>query len=107
MIATIYRPVQVLYDANFALCFFLFCPRSLARMGYAAFIALCCLWVPLFLNVVDHWMWLEANNGNANYMFFQCLAYNVFLGIVLAQFVSASVQHDKALRLEKQIKAAK
>lgn len=106
MIAAIYRPVQVLYDANFALCFFLFCPRSLARMGYAAFIALCCLWVPLILNVVDNWMWLEANNGNANYMFFQCLAYNVFLGIVLGQFVSASVQHDKALRLEQEIKAA-
>ena len=107
MIAALYRPVQVLYDANFALCFFLFCPRSLARMGYAAFVALVCLWVPLILNVVDHWMWMDANNGNANYMFFQCLAYNVFLGIVLAQFVSASMQHDKALRLEREMRPIK
>jgi len=99
MIWTIFRPVQVLYDANFAFCFFLFCPQSLARMGYAAFIALCCLLVPVILNIVDHWMWLDANNGNANYMFFQCLAYNVFLGIILGQFTSASMQRDKALRL--------
>jgi hypothetical protein len=56
--------------------------------------------VPVLLNVVDHGMWLEANNGNANYMFFQCLAYNVFWGIVLGQFVSASMQRDKALRID-------
>ncbi len=102
MTGTLFRPVQVLYDANFAFCFFLFCPRSLARMGYAAFISLVCLLVPLILNIVDHWMWLDANNGNANYMFFQCLAYNVFLGVVLGQFVSASMQRDKALRLAKE-----
>ena len=68
-------------------------------MGTPALIALCCLFVPVLLNVVDHWMWLESNNGNANYMFFQCLAYNTFLAIVLGQFISASVQRDKALRL--------
>jgi hypothetical protein len=44
-------------------------------------------------------MWLDANNGNANYMFFQCLAYNVFMGIILGQFTSASMQRDKALRI--------
>lgn len=102
MIWTIYRPVQVLYDANFAFCFFLFSPQSLARMGSPAFIALCCLIVPVILNIVDHWMWLDANNGNPNYMFFQCLAYNVFLAIILGQFTSASMQRDKALRLTHQ-----
>lgn len=55
--------------------------------------------VPVLLNIVDHWMWLEGNNGNANYMFFQCLAYNVFLGIILGQLTSASMQRDKALRI--------
>mmetsp|Transcript_14694 Transcript_14694/g.25465 ORF Transcript_14694/g.25465 Transcript_14694/m.25465 type:complete len:285 (-) Transcript_14694:134-988(-) len=100
IIWTIYRPVQVLYDANFALCLSMLCPRSLARMGVPSFISLCCIMVPVILNVVDHWMWLEVNNGNANYMFFQCLAYNVFLGIICAQFVSASMQRDKALRIK-------
>jgi len=99
MVWTIYRPVQVLFDMNVALCFFLFSPRSLARMGYGSVIALCCIPVPLFLNIVDHWMWLDANNGNANYIFFQCLAHNVFLGIILGQFTSASMKRDKALRL--------
>jgi GPI transamidase subunit PIG-U len=69
-------------------------------MGIPTFISLCSMMVPVLLNVVDHWMWLEANNGNANYMYFQCLAYNVFWGIVLGQFVSASVQRDKALRVD-------
>ena len=103
MVWTIYRPVQVLYDANFALCFFLLSPQSLARMGIPSLVALCCLLVPVILNIVDNWMWLDANNGNANYMFFQCLAYNVFLGIILGQFTSASMQRDKALRLTYQI----
>lgn len=99
LIWTIYRPMQVLYDANLAFCFFLFSPRSLARMETPAFVSLCCLLVPVILNVVDHWMWLDANNGNANYMFFQCLAYNVFLAVVLGQFTTASMQRDKALRI--------
>ena len=95
----IYRPVQVLQDANVALCLILFSPRSMARMGIPSFVALCSIMVPVLLNIVDHWMWLERNNGNANYMFFQCLAYNVFLGIILGQFTSASAQRDKALRI--------
>jgi hypothetical protein len=69
-------------------------------MGVPTLISLCSMMVPVLLYVVDHWMWLESNNGNANYMFFQCLAYNVFWGIVLGQFVSASVQRDKALRID-------
>jgi phosphatidylinositol glycan class U len=49
-------------------------------------------------------MWLETNTGNANYVFFQCLAYNVFLSIILGQFCNASLQRDKALRLAAKIK---
>jgi len=106
MLWTIYRPEQVLYDANLAFCFFLFSPQSLARMGFPAFIAMCCLIVPVLLYIVDRWMWLDCNNGNANYMFFQCLAYNTFLAIILGQFISASMQRDKALRLtyEKEVR---
>jgi len=99
MIWTMFRSVETLFDANLALCFFLLCPRSLARMTPVAFVALCSMGVPVVLNVVDHWMWLAPNTGNANYMFFQCLAFNVFLGILLGQFCKASLERDKALRL--------
>ena len=99
MIFTIFRPVETLFDANFALCFLLLCPRSLARMSTVAFLSVCSLGVPVILNVVDHWMWLGPHTGNANYMYFQCLAYNVFLGIILGQFCKASSERDKALRL--------
>jgi hypothetical protein len=89
----------VLQDANLALSLMLFNPRSLARMGVPAFVSLLCIIVPVLLNIVDHWMWLEGNNGNANYMFFQCLTYNVFLGIILGQLTTASVQRDKTMRI--------
>ena len=71
-------------------------------------VALVSMWVPVILYVVDYWMWLGPGTGNANYIFFQCLAYNVFVGIILGQFVSACVQRDKALRLvRKQEEVAK
>jgi GPI transamidase subunit PIG-U len=68
-------------------------------MGTAAFLALSCMAVPIILNIVDHWMWLGPNTGNANYMYFQCLAFNVFLGVILVQFCKGSLERDKALRL--------
>lgn len=99
MIFTIFRPVETLFDANLSFCFLLLCPRSLSRMGTVVFLSLCSMGVPVILNVVDHWMWLGPHTGNANYMFFQCLAYNIFLGIILGQFCKASLERDKALRL--------
>jgi hypothetical protein len=44
-------------------------------------------------------MWLETSSGNANYIYFQCLGYNAFLGILVGQFCSATLQRDKALRM--------
>jgi hypothetical protein len=44
-------------------------------------------------------MWLETSSGNANYIYFQCLGYNAFLGILIGQFCSATLQRDKALRM--------
>lgn len=99
MLWCIFAPIQTLYETNFIFCFLILCPKSLARMEKIAFFALCSLCVPLILNIVDQWMWLETNTGNANYLFFQGLAWNVFLSIILAQFCSATLQRDKALRL--------
>ena len=96
---TILRPVESLNDFVLSLCFMLLSPRSLARMYTIGLIALCSLWVPVILYVLDCWMWLETGSGNANYIYFQCLAYNVFLGILLGQFCTASLQRDKALRI--------
>jgi hypothetical protein len=99
LIWTIFRPTETLHDLNVALSLLLLSPRSLARMEVIACVALCSIWVPVILYVLDCWMWLEPGGGNANYIFFQCLAYNAFLGIILGQFCSASLQRDKALRI--------
>ena len=40
-------------------------------------------------------MWLVSGNGNANYIYFQCLAYGMFVLIISMDFVSATVKRDK------------
>jgi len=51
--------------------------------------------------VVDNWLWLETGSGEANYLFFQCLAYNVFVAVLFLEFCGASLRRDKALRIAK------
>eukprot|EP00979_Chaetoceros_neogracilis_P007005 scaffold1458_cov219-Chaetoceros_neogracile.AAC.3 len=75
--------------------------RSLARMGIAPVFCLLALPVPVVLYVVDHGLWLESGSGNANFMFFQCLAYNLFLGVIVLDFMSSTLRRDKALQLTK------
>ena len=97
---TLFRPTSTLYDLNVGLCFMLMSPRSLARMNVpVCLIATCALMVPVTLYVVLYWMWLETGNGEANFLYFQCYAYNVFAAILFIQFAGASVERDKAVRL--------
>lgn len=78
-------------------------PRSLARMNTVSLIALCSIVVPVSLYVLDYGLWLETGSGNANYIFFQCLAYNAFVTIIFLDFCGATLQRDKALRLTERI----
>ena len=55
--------------------------------------------------MVSYWMWLE-HNGEANFLYFQCLAYGVFCAILFLNFCAASVRRDKALRLTETSKEA-
>jgi len=72
-------------------------------MGNASLVSLFAIIVPASLVVMFHWLWLETGTGNANYIFFQCLAYNVFLSIITLDYISATVKRDKALRLTEKI----
>ena len=38
-------------------------------------------------------------NGEANFLYFQCLVYNVFVAILFLGFCSAALRRDKALRM--------
>jgi len=64
-----------------------------------ATITLCALPVPILLYVVLYWMWLETNSGEANFLYFQCLAYNVFVAFLLIDFCGASLRRDKVNRI--------
>lgn len=78
-------------------------PRSLARMNTISFIALCSIAVPVLLYVLDYGLWLETGSGNANYIYFQCLAYNAFVAIIFLDFCGATLQRNKALKLTERI----
>jgi hypothetical protein len=78
-------------------------PRSMARMNTVSLIAMCSITVPLLLYIVDYCLWLESGSGNANYIFFQCLAYNAFVAMIFLDFCGASLQRDKALRLTEKL----
>lgn len=55
--------------------------------------------VPVSLYIMDYWLWIDTGTGNANYMFFQCLAFTTFVGCILLEYIFALVMRDKALRL--------
>lgn len=44
-------------------------------------------------------MWLVTGNGNANYIFFQCFAYGLFVAVITLDVVSATVKRDKVRRI--------
>jgi GPI-anchor transamidase subunit U len=55
--------------------------------------------VPISLYLVTLWMWLETGQGEANFTFFQCLAYCGFIATLFLEFCGASLRRDKVLRL--------
>lgn len=61
----------------------------------------CCggLVIPTVLYAVLHPLWLRSTTGEANFLYFQCLAYQIFVANLLLQFISGSLQRDKALRV--------
>jgi hypothetical protein len=97
---TLIRPIGTLYDLNVGFCLMLLSPRSLARMGsIRSLVSVCAISVPVLLYLVAYWMWLETGSGEANFLYFQCLAYNVFAANLVVDFCGACVKRDKALRL--------
>ena len=48
-----------------------------------------------------------SGNGNANYIYFQCLAYGMFVLIITMDFVSATVKRDKVRRMIEKGRIAK
>jgi hypothetical protein len=72
-------------------------------MNTVSFIALSSIAVPVSLYILDYGLWLETGSGNANYIFFQCLAYNAFVATIFLDFLGATLQRDKALRLTEKV----
>ena len=103
LLGTLFKPVQTLHDTAFGLALVGMAPGTVSRMGNASLVSIFAIVVPATLVIMFYWLWLETGTGNANYMFFQCLAYNVFLSIITLDYISATVKRDKALRLTKKL----
>ena len=99
MIWTVLSPTETLWHLNIGVCFILMEPRSLAYMRfYHCLVCVGGLPIPVVLYSAAYWMWLVLGNGEANFVFFQCLAYNIFVAFLLVEFGRASLVRDKALR---------
>ena len=108
MLWTLIRPSSTLVDANVAACLAVLCPRSIARMRVpTTLIPAFAITVPISLYIVTLWMWLETGAGEANFTFFQCLAYCGFLATLFLEFSGASLRRDKVLRFTEKLLANK
>jgi len=95
----IYRPINTVQTLTLALHLVLLNPRTIVRMKNPSLVSIFALPVPILLFVTFHRMWLVTGNGNPNYIYFQCVAYCVFVSIITIEFIGASVKRDKVRRL--------
>lgn len=93
------KPNPVVHDVPMLLSLMILSPRSVIRLTYITIISLVALPVPLGLYLLDHWLWIEPGSGNANYVFFQSMAYNIFLQFIIGEFMVRTIQRYKALSL--------
>jgi len=104
MLGVLFRPPGTLYGLNVGLCLAGLSPRSLARLRpVPTLVALCALPIPFLLFCVSHGLWLETGSGEANFLYFQCLGYTVFVVQLTLEFTGASLRRDKALRVTEKI----
>lgn len=89
---------------NVAVCLAALSTRSLAHLPRnLSLFLVCAIPVPVVLYMVCYWLWIDTNVGEANFVYFQCLAYNVFVGMLLVEFCAASLRRDKILRLAEKL----
>jgi GPI-anchor transamidase subunit U len=100
MIGVIFRPPSTLYELNIGLCWMMFSPQSIARMSLIiVLVSFGAIPVTVCLYIVSYSMWIGPNTGEVNFVYFQCLAYNIFISLLFLMFCSSSIRRDKALRI--------
>ena len=81
-------------------CFLLMNPNVLAYMKQMSAIVALCAWpIPVMMYSACYWLWLETVSGEANFVFFQSLAYSVFVALLFLNFASAALRRDKIVRM--------
>ena len=75
-------------------------PQNIARMNLTRIVVnVLAFIIPIQLFILDYWLWMRTGTGNANYLYFQCLAFTVMLAIIFLEFAFANMKRDKALRI--------
>jgi phosphatidylinositol glycan class U len=73
--------------------------RVLARLRFVSVFCGVAMWVPVSLMFLDLHLWLQTGAGNANYFYFQQLAYSVFTGLIVLDWLRAAVNRLKAVSI--------
>jgi hypothetical protein len=100
---TLFQPTLALGDLLFfqtlpLIPLVLLSPQTLVRTTVVSSFSLLAMSVPLVLWLAFYGMWLDSGVGNPNYLYFQCLVWNVFWMAFVMDYISAALKRDKVLR---------
>ena len=84
-------------DLGFFLPFLMMHPHLFRRFRGAFVIAGGVMFTSCTMPLMLH-MWLELGSGNANFFYFQTLAYNVFVSLLVLELLKAAGQQRDAQR---------
>ena len=100
-IFSVLGPYPTMCSAMFAASVMATCPQTLCRLRPVSLYSAVAITVPVTLIRLDWHLWIQTGAGNANYLYFQTLAYSVFESLIFLDFISAGVVRVKAMSLIK------
>ncbi|CAM9093938.1 unnamed protein product [Chrysoparadoxa australica] len=91
-------PYPTFCDLSLVMCLLLPHTKVLAYLNWKimSFVVVA-IWIPTLVMPVVLEQWLVAGTGNANFVYFQGLGFNVFVSLALVQFMAGAVKRRKAI----------
>jgi len=96
---TLLHPSTTLSTCIFFLSLAATTPHIVQRMRFVSIFSLIALSVPTLLLFLDLHLWLTTGAGNPNYVYFQQLAFEIFLAVVVLDYGRAIVALMKVERI--------
>lgn len=91
----------ILEDIGISISYLLSHEDVVSKMKSMSWISLGIL-LPLTLFPIMIYLWLGLGTGNANYVFFQGLAFYSFYGLAIIEFISAACMNGREFKLKEE-----